>query len=67
MPDPLLYRIFGGSTMKSSVSYRMALRSGIDGVAQQDQMPPVATEDPDMTGIATVNAWIMTLPPPPDQ
>jgi hypothetical protein len=67
MPDPLLYRIFGGSTAKSSASYRMALRSGIDGVAQQDQMPPVASDDPDTAGIAIVNAWIATLPAPPDQ
>src|SRR5262249_17476654 len=66
MPDPLLYRIFGGSTAKSAVSYRMLIRSGIDAVAHQDQMPPLATEDPDTTGIATVNAWIATLPPPPD-
>jgi hypothetical protein len=49
------------------MSYRMALRSGVDGVAAQDQMPPVATEHPDTTGIAAVNAWIMTLPPPADR
>ena len=68
MPDPLLYRIFGGDIQKSSMSYRMALRSGVDGVAAQDQMPPVATEHPDTTGgIAAVNAWIMTLPAPPDR
>jgi hypothetical protein len=66
MQTPLLYRIFGGSTAQSSVSYRMQLRSGIDAVAAQDQMPPLATEKPDTTGLAAVNAWIATLPPPPD-
>jgi hypothetical protein len=61
------YRIYGGDPSKSSTSFRMALRSMIDGVPATGQMPPLATEDPDTTGIATVNAWIMTLPPPPDQ
>jgi hypothetical protein len=61
------YRIYGGDPSKSSASYRMNQRSGIDGVADSAQMPPLATEHPDPTGIAAVNAWIMTLPPPPDR
>jgi hypothetical protein len=66
-PDPLAYRIFGGNIQASAMSYRMALRGMFDGVAAQDQMPPLATEHPDPTGIAAVNAWINTLPAPKDR
>jgi len=66
MNVPLTYRIFGGDTDKSSVSYRMALRGMFDGIPAQDQMPPLASEHPDMTGITAVNTWIKTLPAPAD-
>jgi len=58
---------FGGDTEKSSVSYRMALRGMFDDIPAQDQMPPLATEHADMTGINAVNTWIKTLPPPADR
>jgi hypothetical protein len=67
MDTPLAFRIVGGNIQASAMSYRMALRGMFDGVPAQDQMPPVATEHSDTTGIATVNAWINTLPAPRDQ
>jgi hypothetical protein len=44
----------------------MSLRGMYDGVPATDQMPPLATEHVDTAGVAAVNAWIATLPPPPD-
>jgi hypothetical protein len=32
-----------------------------------DRMPPIASKVVDTQGIATVNAWIATLPSPPDR
>jgi hypothetical protein len=31
----------------------------------EDQMPPIATELQDPTGLATISSWIQSLPPPP--
>jgi hypothetical protein len=41
----------------STIVRRMSLRG------EGNQMPPIATEETDPTGIATVRAWIASLPP----
>jgi hypothetical protein len=60
------YRIAGGDTAKSAVSNAMANRAN-DGNAPDPraQMPPLATNEVDMAGMAAVNAWIKTLPKAP--
>jgi hypothetical protein len=51
-------RIRGGDATQSALHHRMSLR------ATEDQMPPIATELSDATGIAAIDAWIATLPAP---
>jgi hypothetical protein len=63
----LAYRIFGGDPDKSQVSFRMALRNMTPDIPAHGQMPPLATEKVDMTGVNAVNAWIRTLPAPADK
>jgi hypothetical protein len=55
------YRIRGGSTVEreSALWFRMNQRM------IEDQMPPIATELQDPTGLATITSWIQSLPPPP--
>jgi hypothetical protein len=55
------YRIRGGSSVEreSAVWYRMNLRM------IEDQMPPIASELQDPTGLTTISSWIQSLPPPP--
>jgi len=54
------YRIEGGNPMMSLVWYRMSQR-GIEY-----QMPPIASAVPDTDGgMATIEAWIQSLPAPP--
>jgi hypothetical protein len=60
-PPIITYRIAGGDTSRSCVSFRMA------ELGAMDRMPPIATKVVDTQGIATVNAWIATLPSPPDR
>jgi hypothetical protein len=52
---PMTMRIAPGYVDASAVSYRMSVR------VEPDQMPPLATKDPDMAGLAAVNAWIQAL------
>jgi hypothetical protein len=54
------YRIAGGDPSRSCVSFRMG------DLAMENRMPPIATKVIDTQGIATVNAWIATLPAPPN-
>jgi len=49
-------RIAPGNAEESSVIYRMSQRGNTA------QMPPLGTEVKDETGIATVEAWIRSLP-----
>lgn len=50
-------RVVPGDPDASAIAYRMATR------AMADQMPPVATEVVDDTGLAAVRAWISSLAP----
>jgi hypothetical protein len=60
--DPAItYRIAGGDTSRSCVSFRMA------DLAKDNRMPPIATKVVDTMGLSAVNAWIATLPAPPDR
>jgi mono/diheme cytochrome c family protein len=49
------YRIVAGDPDASAIAYRMAQR----GTAAQ--MPPIATEFVDDTGLASIRAWIQSL------
>lgn len=51
------HRVKGGDSAASCVFERMNKRDG-------RQMPPLATEHIDTTGVATIKAWIDTLPAP---
>ena len=51
-------RVFPGDPDASAIVARMSARGN------EDQMPPLATEEIDPTGIAKVRAWIAALPPP---
>lgn len=51
------HRIVPGDAAKSALLYRMTQR-GTDG----QQMPPMATEFADESGVATVTTWINSLP-----
>jgi hypothetical protein len=55
----IAYRIAGQDPMDSCIPHTMLTRGG------REQMPPLATYLVDDAGVATVNAWIMTLPQPP--
>jgi hypothetical protein len=55
---PVDYRIFGGDIDQSAVRFRMTLRM------IEDQMPPIGTEVQDEEGLALIEEWIMSLPPP---
>jgi hypothetical protein len=57
------YRIAGGSPADSCVHFRMNER-GDDATKNTKQMPPVASEVVDKDGLATIDAWIATLPAP---
>ena len=64
------FRIAGGNIADSCVHLRMSQR-GSDGMPNNNQMPPVASDVVDITGLAAIDAWIGTLPsdsmacPPP--
>jgi hypothetical protein len=60
MAPPIKYRIAGGDTAHSCVSFRMT------SLTMDDRMPPIASKVADTVGIAAVNAWIATLPAPPN-
>jgi hypothetical protein len=49
-------RVFPGDPDASAIVARMSARGN------EDQMPPLATEENDPTGIAKVRAWIAALP-----
>ncbi len=53
----LPYRIKGGDSANSAVWARMNRRD-------KDQMPPLGTEQVHTAGLATIKAWIDTLPKP---
>ena len=57
------HRILGGDPLASCMHVRMEAR-GSDGMPSGDQMPPLATDVVDATGLAAVDAWISSLPPP---
>ena len=50
-------RVLPGDPDASAIVARMSARGN------EDQMPPLATEENDPTGIAKVRAWIAALPP----
>lgn len=52
------YRVQGGSPDHSIAYHRMTLRF------IEDQMPPIGTEVTDPDGLALMQSWIETLPPP---
>jgi hypothetical protein len=51
-------RIVGGDETTSTVFYRMNQR------LVEDQMPPIGTELTDPDGLALIQSWIQSLPPP---
>jgi hypothetical protein len=55
---PVDYRISGGDIEQSAVRFRMTLR------LHEDQMPPIGTEVQDDEGLAMIEEWIQSLPPP---
>jgi hypothetical protein len=54
-PTPSTARIVPGKPAESDVHYRMNERGTLT------QMPPLASEDVDTTGLAAVDAWINSL------
>lgn len=52
-------RVKPGDPDASGITYRMSVRD--PGVPLSEQMPPIATERVDNTGIAAVRAWISAL------
>jgi hypothetical protein len=50
-------RVEPGNADTSAVIFRMMSRT------PGDQMPPIATERPDLQGIGAVRGWINSLPP----
>jgi hypothetical protein len=59
MPGKVTYRIAGQDPTDSCITYTMAQRSN-----SRYEMPPLASNVADTAGIATVSAWIKTLPKP---
>jgi hypothetical protein len=57
------YRVAGMSVANSCVHFRMSQR-GSDTVPNFNQMPPLASDMVDPTGLAAIAAWIGTLPAP---
>jgi len=60
---PCTHRVAGMDVANSCVHYRMSQR-GDDMTINIDQMPPLATDLVDAAGLATIEAWIETLPAP---
>jgi hypothetical protein len=58
------FRIAGGDVADSCVHFRMSER-GADGMPNFNQMPPLASDEQDASGLAAIAAWIGVLPPPP--
>jgi hypothetical protein len=54
------YRIAGGNPADSVIPYVMNQRNN-----SRYEMPPVGSNFVDDAGVATIGAWIKTLPPPP--
>lgn len=52
------FRVYGGSISMSEVYLRMSARD------DNNQMPPLGTEDPDTATLALIEEWIDSLPPP---
>jgi len=61
MPTGITYRIAGGNAKESCVTYTMEQRAN----NPRYQMPQLATDIVDDAGLATVSAWIATLPKAP--
>jgi hypothetical protein len=53
-------RVAPGDPDASAMLYRMTVRDAAS--AGSDQMPPIATEHPDIAGVELVRAWIAGLP-----
>lgn len=60
-PDDVDERIVPGDTDHSAITYRMKQR-GTEKPASDDAMPPLATEQVHLEGVAAVEAWIRTMP-----
>ncbi len=58
------YRVAGGDLEESCFHLRMNER-GDDLVMNTKQMPPIASDVVDPSGLGILDAWIATLPPPP--
>jgi hypothetical protein len=58
----LQYRIVPQNIMQSEIVFRMSQR-GSDEVPNRNQMPPLATEHVDDTGLMTIESWVNSLPP----
>jgi mono/diheme cytochrome c family protein len=63
-PDGIAYRIAGQDPTGSCVIYTMEQRLDDGGVPSRYEMPPLASKVVDDAGVATVSAWIETLPEP---
>lgn len=57
------HRVAGMNVADSCVHFRMSER-GSDSAPNFNQMPPLASDLADPTGLATIAAWIGTLPAP---
>jgi hypothetical protein len=67
-PDAYGVRLVPGVPDASALLYRMERRESETSVGEQ--MPPLASEQVDMAGVAAVRAWIAAMPrkePPPSQ
>jgi hypothetical protein len=56
-------RVHGGNLANSCIHVRMSAR-GSDGMPNSNQMPPLATDVVDTAGLAIIEPWILSLPPP---
>lgn len=60
------YRFAGGSaSLQQSCSLVRMKERGANDIPSLAQMPPFGTEITDSAGLATIQAWLATLPPPP--
>jgi hypothetical protein len=53
-------RISPGLPLQSAVHYRMKERDST-GMNVGAQMPPIGTEEPDLSGVTVVEGWITSL------
>ncbi len=59
----LSFRVLPGNPMLSAVHELMDIRAAVAGpIDAMRQMPPLATNVVDTTGLASIDAWIQELP-----